>query len=308
MLVSQKLLDYTAHMLLAQKKSIEDILAEILAKNPYSTGPQLVALVQKKRQNTTKQAVYTALKSLLKSEVAAKVGHTYFLSRVWLQKLDQLFQTQREKELVRDAIFDLKDGESISYNFPNLLTCDTYWAHVFTLLVEWIPVHCPIFVWMPHQWFVIGRKEVETNIFKQLETRQKHILFTVGGTTPLDVQFKREWQGSLVSTNLTNHSKLSRTYHVHIFDDFLIEVFITPEISSEIDIFYATRAQLISDDIAYFETLISKKSAVRMKISRRQKRSTLLQKQLARNFYIPTSLLPKTDLASAEKMPRSIRS
>src|SRR3989344_3819793 len=86
--------------LLAQKQSIEDLVAENLAKNPYSTGPQLVAMVNKTRENTTKQAVYTALKALMESEVVAKVGHTYFLSRVWLTKIESLFQAQKERELV----------------------------------------------------------------------------------------------------------------------------------------------------------------------------------------------------------------
>jgi len=163
-----------AIMLLAQKQSIEDLVAENLAKNPYSTGPQLVAMVNKTRENTTKQAVYTALKALMESEVVAKVGHTYFLSRVWLSKVEALFQTQKERETVRDAVFDLREGESISYHFPSLLSCDTYWAHVFSMLTEWISPEVPIMIYMPHEWFVIGRAEVEKNIFKSFDDNRTY--------------------------------------------------------------------------------------------------------------------------------------
>src|SRR3989344_9612900 len=99
-LTVKSFLTTVAVMLLAHKQSVEDLVAESLAKNPYSTGPQLVAMVNKTRENTTKQAVYTALKALMESEVVAKVGHTYFLSRVWLNKVNDLFKEQKERELV----------------------------------------------------------------------------------------------------------------------------------------------------------------------------------------------------------------
>lgn len=279
-----------AIMLLAHKQGIDDIVAENLAKNPYSTGPQLVALVQKSRENTTKQAVYTALKALIKSEVAAKVGHTYFLSRVWLSRLEHLFQAQKEKELVRDAIFDLKDKEFISYHFPNLLTCDTYWAHVFDLLLEWIPVEKPICGWMPHEWFAIGRQQVERNIFKAHEEKGKHMFYTIGGTTALDMLFKREWQNPFVSVHTTDAAYFARTYYLHVFDDFLIEIFVSEEMSREIDAFYVQHKTPTPENILLFENLISKKSPVRMKISRKAKKAALLRKQLTKHFYVPAEL------------------
>lgn len=265
-------------------------MAENLAKNPYSTGPQLVALVNKTRQNTTKQAVYTAIKSLMGSEVVAKVGHTYFLSRVWLGTVNELFKVQKEKELARDAIFDLHEKESISYHFPNLLTCDTYWAHVFTLLMEWIPAERPIVGWMPHEWFAIGRQEVERNIFKEHETRSKYMFYTIGGTTPLDIDFKREWKNPFVLVHTDKEARFPRTYYLHVFDDFLIEVFAVEELAREIDNFYETHKNLTTENRAFFELLINKKSPVRMKISRRKNKALRLRKQLTKNFHVPAGL------------------
>src|SRR3989344_1246728 len=249
-LTVKSFLTTVAVMLLAHKQSVEDLVAESLAKNPYSTGPQLVALVNKTRENTTKQAVYTALKALMESEVVAKVGHTYFLSRVWLARLEKLFQTQKEREAVRDAVFDLREGESISYYFPSLLSCDTYWAHVFSMLTEWIDPSIPIMIYMPHEWFVIGRTEVEKDIFKGFEYNKKLALFTIGGTSPLDMQFKREWKSEYVQTHLSDTGWFKRNYHVHIFGDFLIEVFIAEELAKAIDRFYEASNTLTLDRIA----------------------------------------------------------
>jgi len=265
-------------------------VAENLAKNPYSTGPQLVKMVQKNRENTTKQAVYIALKALMESEVVAKVGHTYFLSRVWLLKLETLFAAQKERETVRDAVFDLREGESISYHFPSLLSCDTYWAHVFSIFTEWINPSMPIMIYMPHEWFAIGRTRVEKGVFKGFEDNKKLALFTIGGETALDKEFKREWKSPVVQTHLQSSAPFERNYHVHIFSDFLIEVFISVELAKEIDTFYATHETVTTADISQFETLINKRSTVRMKISRKAKKAERLRKQLLRNFYLPLQM------------------
>ena len=279
-----------ALMLLAQKQSIEDLVAESLARNPYSTGPQLVAMVNKARESTTKQAVYTALKVLMESEVVAKVGHTYFLSRVWLSKVETLFQTQKQREAARDAVFDLREGESISYHFPSLLSCDTYWAHVFSILTEWIDASVPIMIYMPHEWFVIGRVEVEKSIFKGFEDNKKLALFTIGGSSPLDMQFKREWKSDYVQTHLSDNKSFDRKYHVHIFGDFLIEVFIAEELAKDIDRFYVANKTSTPEHTTEFENLINRKSPVRMKISRKPAKAARLRKQLLRPFYLPAPL------------------
>jgi hypothetical protein len=281
-------------MLLARKQDIEEIIAENLAKNPYSTGPQLVAMVNRTRDNTTKQAVYTALKNLMESEVVAKVGHTYFLSRVWLAKVEQLFSTQKEKEVVRDAVFDLKEGQSISYKFPTLLTCDTYWAHVFSILSEWIDPKVPIIIYMPHEWFVIGRTEVEKDVFKGFEQHKKLALFTIGDVTPLDQLFKREWKSEFVQTHLDEKNGFPRSYHVHIFGDFLIEVFIADDLAREIDCFYEENQTLTEENSKSFQALINRKSSVRMKISRKPQKAIRLRKQLAKSFHIPRTSEPVT--------------
>ena len=279
-------------MLLSQKQGIDDLIVENLAKNPYSSGPFLVKLVQKGRPDTTKQAVYVALKTLLENEVVAKVGTTYFLSRVWVGKLDRLFEAREKAELVRDAIFDLSEKESISYHFPNLLTCDTYWAHVFELLLDATPKETPICGWMPHEWFAIGRAEVEHNIFKQHETKGKRMLYTIGGTTPLDMLFKREWENPFVSIYTTSERPYPATYYLHVFDEFIIEVFVREDLAAQIEQFYAENKTLTLEAVAFFEKLITSQSAVRMKISRKKKKAALLRKRLSKDFFVPTDILP----------------
>ncbi len=281
-------MDYTIPMISSNKKSIEDLIVELLAKYPYSEGVELVGHVQKLRPNTVKQGVYKALKTLLGSEVVSKIGGKYFLSRVWMNKISKLFQSK--KQFTGDAVFELEEGESISYYFPSLLTCDTYWAHVFDLLIEWTPENKPVFVWNPHEWFAIGRKNEEIDIFKQFKTKNKYAFYSIHGKTKLDQLFKKDWTHELVSISMGSPSFGPSNYYLNIFDDLIIEVFIDENLAAKIENFYQNNQELTTENTLFFERLISQKYKIRMKISKNTKKASLLRKKLSKDFYIPKHL------------------
>ncbi len=277
-------------MLLSKKQSIEDLIIEILAKNPYTEGPDLVLLISKIRPNTTKQAVYAALKSLTESETVAKVATKYFLSRIWLQKVYDLFEIQKKKELISEALFSLQDGESINYRFPSLLDCDMYWAHVYNLLTDWIQFNIPVFMWNPHEIFVIGRKNIESYIFINFPKKNKYCYFVTRGNTKLDQQFKRNWANTHISINTNDIIALPDNTYINVFDDFIIEVFFDDRLVKRIEHLYQKVEKLSSKDIHEFEELFKAKYPVRLKISRKKKKAQLLHKKLAKDFFIPKHL------------------
>lgn len=276
-------------MILSKKQSIEDIIVETLAKNPYTEGPALVTLISKTRPKTTKQAVYTALKSLLQSETVAKVGSKYFLSRTWLQKIYKLFQAQKEKELAKDAVFELKDKQSISYHFPSLLSCDTYWAHVFNIFVEQLPKDQATFIYNPHELFVIGRSEIEQDIFTEFQKQKKHGYFVIRGNTALDKDFQKRWTSPYVAIN-TGVNLFGSNYYLNTFGDFLIEVYFNKKLVDRIEKFYQENQKPSHAGTLFLEELFASKYPIRMRISHNKAKASKLRKKLAKDFYIPKEL------------------
>ncbi|HYC34250.1 MAG TPA: hypothetical protein VEC13_00805, partial [Candidatus Paceibacterota bacterium] len=187
-------------------------------------------------------------------------------------------------------IFDLKDGESIGYYFPNLLSCDTYWAHIYSLLTEWISKDKPVFRWEPHQWFILGRESVEREILRDSEKKQIYIFFMIQGNTALDQQFKKDWRGDYISININDKNKFNSNYYLHMFDDFLIEVFLDKRLSDRIEEFYRKNMKLDKENQTEFERLVSEKYPIRMKISRNKKKAALLRKKLSKDFYLPSEI------------------
>jgi hypothetical protein len=271
-------------MIISSKASIEDLIIEALAKSPYSTGIELIAYIQKVR-SVTKPAIYIALKFLIKSEIVSKVDTTYFLSRVWINKVNNLLQNK--KDIVEDVIFTLGEGKSIRYQFPSLLICDTYWAHVFNLLVEWIPKDCPIVAWYPHQIFGVTRDEHEADIISLIKKSGKLALFAIDGSTSLDQKFKREWQQDHLSITTGSKARYSQNQFINVFGDILIEIFMDNKLSQAIELFYQENKELTTENVKAFEDIIAAPHKIRMKISRSKKKSSAIRKKIARDFYIP---------------------
>ncbi len=277
-------------MILTKNKSIEDWLVEFLAKNPYIAGPNLVDLVQSKRPGTTKQAVYAALRLLAQSEAIAKAGGKYYVSRVWIQRVYELFDVQKKRELIGEAIFALKEGKSFSYRYPNLAICDTYWAHLFKVLTDWVPSECPIFAWHPHPIFSIWRRDIEVSIFAEFERENKHCYFISGGNTVLDQRWKKTWGNKRVALNTDIKRTFASNYFLNVVQDFVIEVFVDQRLANLIEGFFQKYQKLDEKNIAEFESYFDRPYPVRIKISRKKKKAALLRKRMARDFYIPKQL------------------
>lgn len=273
-------------MLISKRRSIDDIVVETLAKQPNLEGPALLAVVEKIRPNTTKQALYAALAGLLENETVAKAGSKYFLSQIWLRRIHKLFG----KGSVDQAIFDLINDESIQYRFPSLMSCDTYWAHICSLLADKLSSHQALFLWQSHYWFIIGRKTVEKDILDDFKTKNKHAFFSIKGTTSLDMEFKKEFRDDLIAINTGDENNFPDNYHLHIYGDFLIEVFLDKKLAERIDEFYKANTELNKENQAEFEKLISEKYPIRMKISRNKAKAATLCKKLLKDFYIPKEI------------------
>jgi hypothetical protein len=278
-------------MILSNRRSIEDVLVEVLALHPYTPGSDLVSALQSIRPRTTKQAVYAALRYLVANEVVSKVEGRFFLSRVWISKVKRLLSHNRYRENFDDGIFQLQNGDAISYHFPNLLACDHYWAHIFDVFTEWLPPQHAVFVWNPHQWIVIAREDVERPILQGFANRSQHAFFTIYGDTPLDRTFREQWQTEYISVCTGSEVVFPSNKFINVFQDFVLEVVIRKEVAQEIEHFYETHRKLTRDGRAALIELIERRHPVRMKISRDRKKASAIRKKLAKEFVVPKGLV-----------------
>ncbi len=271
-------------MLISKKQTIEDIIVEYLAKSPNTDGPSLLRQIHQNRPATTKQAMYYSLSNLLNEEIVVKAKNKYFLSKIWLLKLQKLCNIQ---ETTNDSVFKLKDGESVTYKFPNLLVADTYWAHIFQTFVEWIPKDKPVFAWYPHDWFAICRQKIEQAIFQGFIHNDKRKFLGIHGKTDLDKQFRENWKNTHVSISTGVSGIFESNIYINVFDDFIIKVIIDKDTAEKIDMFYHKHKNLDDIHIDALTDIVSTKNPVKIVIYRNHKKATTIRKQISKEFAIP---------------------
>ncbi len=276
-------------MLYTERKNIDDYIVEILSKRPNITGPELLVAIQQHRPSTTKQAVYYALGYLLEAEAVVKAGAGYSISKIWKLKIQNNLIKDDSSDL--QSVLGLNEGESISLKFPSLMTADFYWAHIFTELTDWTPESTPIFIWNPHEWYVIGREEVEREVLENFIVKNKKVYFSISGKTELDKDFRKIYTSKNLSINTGVAEIFPNHVYINVFNNILVEVFLSKDLAKEVNHFYETHQvplnKLTAAERNEFIFIISKKYPVRIKVSKNTKKAAEIKNKLAKGFIIP---------------------
>ncbi|OGI82823.1 hypothetical protein A3B93_00255 [Candidatus Nomurabacteria bacterium RIFCSPHIGHO2_02_FULL_42_24] len=225
-----------------KKQKIEDLILGVLSNGAENTK-SLIEKIKLLRKNTSKQAIYKSLKNLKENEVIIHSKEQVALSSVWLKRLSDFVEKTRLKYQTENSpsvnFIGLKQGEKISYTFKNFEATDMFWAHAFDVLSDITPLTSPIFLYNPHEWFLLARTESETYLFNRLAKIGKKLFLLAGNKTALDLYVSKYFDGK-ITNYFTTDTKIfqKQNYYVNIFDDFLIEVWLDPKVSEAIDQFY----------------------------------------------------------------------
>ncbi len=273
-------------MILIDHNDLTDLVIEALSDDGLS-GPAVVEAVRKQRPTVTRQAVYAVLRKLLAHEAVYKVGKIYALNRMWLKKL-HAFASERLLPLDKtDAAHtdDLKDGDKITYQFKNPYLMDIYWDHIFDAVMETHDPKIPVIVYHPHEWFIHARPESEQTFLRGFARRGETVFFSIGGDTPLDKEFKREWQSDIFQIDCGKTYGFKPGYHLNIMGDLIFEVFVEKGFADDIDEIFRDNALNATKELIE----VSKRTyRTKLVFSRDSKRAEVLRKRLSKEFYVPS--------------------
>ena len=225
-------------------KKIEDLILEALVQGPQNTLI-LIHKVQIERPKTTKQAVYKALRVLQKNETIVQNREDASLSSLWLKKLMDFTEraelNYKSSDRPNINFLSLRQGEKISYTFKTFEATDMFWAHAFDVLADVTPGRSPLFLYNPHEWFLLARPESETYLFDRTAQSGKNIFLISGNNDPLDMYVSKYFDGDKKQYYASPKVLFQKSnYYVNVFDDFLIEVLLDPKISDALDEVYKT--------------------------------------------------------------------
>lgn len=276
-------------MNLLKPHSIEEYIISLLQNKSFS-GTELLVLIRISRPKTTKQALYAALRKLKSSEIVVMHNMRISLSSIWVLKMTEFFQLAKhfytKNSVIEEGFLNLEDGDRISYSFKNPNLTDIFWGHAFDILSEITPTTMPIYIYNPHQWFIIARPETEKTLYKKITASGQKMYTLAGSATPIDIAIKKEFDGTLAQYHTVDGTAFEkRNYYFNIFGDFIIEAWLNESSAKKLDAVYENTQILDEAAIKRIKAVISETGEVKLTISRNAKKSTKLRKIFKQYFF-----------------------
>lgn len=269
---------------------IEDLIISIL-KNGPSPSADLVKKISLLKTRATKQAVYSALRKLKSEEIVVTHGKIASLNSLWINKMTDFFAEARHhysiSNVEAEGFLALEDGDKITYNFKNPEVADTFWGHAFDILANIMPKEEPIFIYNPHEWFLLAREEQETALFKRILDQKRQILITSPGQDPLDKFVKKYFDGTYAQYHLSPIELFKKpNYYLNIFSDYIIEVWIDEKTHEKIENFYKTNIEFNEEKRRLIQAIIATQGRNKLSISKNKERADKIKRMLKKDFYI----------------------
>ncbi len=267
---------------------IEDLIIECLVSGPQETASLLEA-INAKRTGTTKQAVYKALRQLRADEVIIQTRGEVALSSLWLKKLATFTEQARLNYSMNDQpsldFLALKNGEKIVYWFKSFEATDIFWGHAFDILLDNTPKSAPVFIYNPHEWFLLARPETETFLFNRFKAIGRKLFLIAGNRDALDIESSKYFDNETTNYHPSPEPLFEKNnYNVNIFNDYLIEVWLDPKISNLIDQFYKKHSTLTDDAKNELLTIIKQRGRNKLVIYRNERKARKLGNMFKKVF------------------------
>ncbi|MDD5068325.1 MAG: hypothetical protein PHS53_01380 [Candidatus Pacebacteria bacterium] len=265
---------------------IEDLIMSLLTQGERSTSALLGEI--RGIRKTTKQGFYASLRKLKEEDVILIYKKRVSLNTVWIKKMKDTFNAVSKTYTIEQDSFDvlsLQDKESLTYSFSTIKNLDTFWGHSQNILLHNTNPDDAIYVFDPHYWFYIARKETETSLLKEIVENKRQFLINVGGDTPLDKIIKSDFNNDYLQYS---HKKVfeKENYYITVVGDYISEVFLDEKTAQRIDDLYKSAETINDHVIATLKSRLLAKVKSKIKISKNKARAERLKKMLGKDFYI----------------------
>ncbi|MCB9798824.1 hypothetical protein H6758_03815 [Candidatus Nomurabacteria bacterium] len=271
------------------RKTIEDDVLASLQDKPMIIL-DLIALLQRRNANLTKQGVYYAIRKLRAAQMVVVEKGKVSLNASWIQEMENYFshakQTYLHQHSQPGSFLGLSDKEKISYHFKDAIATDVFWNHAITILLSSISPSEPFIAYNPHAWFFIAHPQNEIALRDNVTQMGRQYFVTVGYKTPLDAYAKKFFDNEMSQYHMLEYPQFEKeNYYLNILDDFLIEVYIDTHISKCIHTFYLKQKKFDKHTPETFNAILKSRGKIRLVISRNEKKAKRLKGKLLRHFH-----------------------
>jgi len=269
-------------MIFTDNESLEDNVVRLLTEGG-KTASELFTIIKSEGKDISIQALYKALRILIKTSVIVKSGKQVLISREWAKRfIDPL------KE--HSSLPPLAEGESVSYQYNSLSNLDAYWKHLIKSLQDKYSEY-PIYIYNPYGiWLHISeRLQSETTYLKEFAQKKQYGFLVIGNNSIFDQKLKKSFQNDFLQVDTWDKTSFKENNYFTVVGDYIITTKLGDKLTKHISTFYDTlSSQANADDMLNKILQISDKA--RIKLEHNSKKAEVLRKKLFKNFYLPNNL------------------
>ncbi len=274
-------------MIFSSKKTIRDVIIELLIEKPLSAIELQKSLEQVLKESVTLEGVYKNLRELIKGDVVTKQRKSFIISNVWRNKVNSAISNRRT--------FRLFPGEQVVYRFSKIDHMDMFWKHTINDIHDELG-DFPVFHSNPHNfWYLVpGRGSSEKEYREIFSEKEKHVFTLIGGVTVFDKNSNKERSG-FEHFSFTKKYPFTRREHYSIIGPYIITTKTSSTISRVLDFAYGT-SQSEKELFDILKPRFLKPGPINMTVEYDELKAKKLRKRISTEFHIPRELREKFDL------------
>ena len=277
-------------MSINKPKRIEDYILLHLREKPVLML-DLIHKIQQDRPKTTKQAVYAALRVLKQNEQIVTYKGMAALNLTWLNTMENYFNLAKhnysEGNFDQGNFLDLNDKEKIKYYFQNSVKADIFWTHAIYLLMAKAKPNEPIFLYNPHEWFLLARNENELGFFQEATRASHQICLTSGHATFLDKYVRKYFNNDSSQYNVKTDPVFKKNnYYLNIIGKFLIEAWLDEKVANNLEQLYQNTLSWNDEVIKKIQLIVAAAGKMKIIISRNKQRAAKMSKIFKKDFFL----------------------
>lgn len=274
-------------MLAGKNPNKEDVLTQIILKNPGISTKTSWVLFKKLGIDTSIQRIHALVKNLIEDKVVLKQKKRLYINEEWLNDLQEY--------LPKKPSFSISEGESLRWKFNSLEHLDEFWK---TLTFQLVKKHkeIPIFLYVPYDiWkYAPERSSSECDFYDYLEEKQRQSYYLIGNNENFDRQSQKERDRNFIKSTQNKHKGLGEE-HLVVIKDTVIKTRLKEMDMEKIKDCYKENLtiDLFQEEIT---KILAEIKSASFTVENNKEKAKNLRKKIAKDFYVPKTIIEKYDL------------
>ncbi len=265
--------------------AIETFIIDKLINGPLSTTTIVSQTMRAKC--VTKEAVYKALRGLLKKEIVVKGGKRISLSNQWVIDMAEKWRQAEAQYIGKANIKLLGDRNSVVYTCKTIDQLDSLWNHTILEICYLLQSETTLLFYSPHYWFPLIRGNSEHSLIHTLTARGHTWLQLAGYKEPMDLNLRK----SFPLKEIEYHAEhISEKQYINVFGDYVLEISLDKKAADHIHRWYRNNDKLSEEALHNLEKVLTIKGTYKLKVSKNPKKAEKLRKLFAKYFLIKKSV------------------